>query len=122
MKTTITNLFALATVLLPAITSAQGLNDTSLAGYADSIIAFINSTLVPLLFAIAFIVFIFNVIRFFIFGGSNEDSQKSGWRFIFYGLAGFVIIISIWGIVNLLAQSLGLDQGLDPSLIPNALF
>ena len=80
------------------------------------IIGFINSVLVPLIFALAFIVFIWGIFQYFIAGGADEEKRKEGKKFALYGIIGFFIMISIWGIVNLLVNSTGFDNKSRPAL------
>ena len=79
---------------------------------------FINNALVPFIFAIALIVFIWGVFQTFILGGDNEEKQEKGKKLMLYAIIGFVVMISIWGIVNLIAGGLGLNEGLDPASLP----
>ena len=77
-----------------------GLDTTRLQGYSDSVITFTNFTLVPLLIAIAFIVFLWGIYNYFIWGANSEDKRKEGKNFVFYAVIGFVIIFSLWGIIH----------------------
>lgn len=81
----------------------------------DVILTFIDSTLVPVIFAIAFIVFIWGVYTYFIAGGGNEEKRKEGRTFVMYGIIGFFIMISVWGIVNVLLSTLSF-QNTKPAL------
>src|SRR4051812_19650124 len=76
---------------------------TNLAG----LITFIDKYIVPLIFALAFIVFLWGVFQYFILGGANDEKRKEGRMFILYAIIGFVIMVCIWGIINLLKDSLG---------------
>ncbi len=89
---------------LPFFVSAQGL---SAQGFIASFLAFSNKILIPFLLGAAFLFFIFNVIRFFVVGGGNEDDRTNARSLATYGVLAFVIIVVFWGIVNLLAGSLG---------------
>ena len=80
------------------------------------IIAIIDQVLVPLLFAVAFIVFLFGVYRYFIEGGADEEKRKSGRDFVVFGLIGFFLMITVWGIVNVLVASLGFGSQNRPAL------
>jgi hypothetical protein len=71
--------------------------------------------LVPLAFAIAFVIFLWGVIQYFIAGGANEESREKGKQFILYAFIGFVIMVGVWGIVNLLNKSLGFANTSAPS-------
>ena len=74
------------------------------------ILSFLNGTVVPFLLAIAFLVFIWNVFRYFIVGGENEESQGQARSLALWGIGAFVIIVSIWGIVNLLVSGFGFGR------------
>lgn len=89
---------------LPFLASAQGL---SAQGFIGNFLIFANTVLIPFLLGIAFLFFIFNVIRFFVVGGSNEDDHTKARDLAIYGVLAFVIIVVFWGIVNLLSSSLG---------------
>jgi|GEM_PF-1328444 len=78
--------------------------------YIISFIGFTNSTVIPFLLGIAFLVFIINVFRFFIVGGANSDAQEKAKALAVYGVGAFVLIIIFWGIVNILNSSLGLTR------------
>ena len=69
-----------------------------------------NDVLVPFVFVIAFIIFIVGVARYFIWAGAEEEKEKAK-SLMLWGILGFVLMVSIWGIVNLLAGGLG--EGLD---------
>ena len=82
----------------------------------DSLITFINGSLVPLVFAIAFIVFLYGVFRYFVLGGANEEKRKEGRQLIIYSVVGFAVMIVIWGLVNLIIGTLGLTNTAMPAL------
>ena len=84
----------------------QGINLTYIQGYSDSIINIINSILLPVLIAIAFIVFLWGVYKYFI---QNEAEREKGKWFVLYGIIGFVVIFSVWGLVYILGDTLDLD-------------
>lgn len=86
----------------------------SLDSFSGTIIGFIDTTLVPLIFAIAFIVFLWGVFKYFIAGGASDEKQKEGRTFIMYAIIGFVLMFSLWGIVRLFTNSLGFDSDTRP--------
>jgi len=87
----------LATFTLPLISSAA-INSTS--GVGSFVINTINNVLLPVLFAVAFIVFIWGAFRTFIMGVNSEEVKENGKNLMLYGLIGFFIIVAIWGLVN----------------------
>ncbi len=102
-------------LLTPVVTFAQF---GEISTYMTNISVFINSRLVPLVFAIAFLVFIWGVFKYFILGGGESDKREEGRQLMLYAIIGFVLMVSIWGIVNILSQGLGFRQQ-DLQDIPN---
>jgi hypothetical protein len=97
----------------PAIVAAQ-INLIYVRGYSNSIIDTINNFLVPVLLALAFIVFLWGVFKQFIWKGESGEAHTEGAKFVATGLIGFVIILSLWGLVNLVVFTLGLPSGARP--------
>ncbi|HVB19989.1 MAG TPA: hypothetical protein VNF51_01715 [Candidatus Paceibacterota bacterium] len=89
----------LASLSLPLV-SLAAINNISDAG--SFIINTINNVLVPVLFAIAFIVFLWGAFQVFIFGANSEEVKEKGKNHMLYGLIGFFVMISVWGLVNIL--------------------
>lgn len=84
--------------------------------FLTQITVFIDRYLIPLLFSLTLVVFIFGVYRYFIEGGGNDEKRKEGRTFLLYGIGGFVVMVAIWGIVNLLVDSLGFETRARPPL------
>ncbi|MDE2173181.1 MAG: hypothetical protein KGJ31_01085, partial [Patescibacteria group bacterium] len=55
-----------------------GINTSYLQSYSDSIVGIINSLLVPVLLAIAFLAFLWGVYKYFILGADNETERRAG--------------------------------------------
>ena len=75
---------------------------------ASTILYIINYVLVPVLFAIAFIVFLYGIVSKYIFSHGDETKVAEGHRLILWGIVGFVVMISLWGLVNVVANTFGL--------------
>lgn len=88
--------------------------------FFSGIIGFINNVLIPLIFAIALLVFLYGVFKYFILGGGNEDDRKEGTKLMLYAVIGFVLMVSIFGIVNLIAGGLGFSDDQNLNNIPSA--
>lgn len=94
--------------LLPMVALAQANDNFGEVGtFVENISGFINNTLIPLVFAIALLVFLYGVFKYFILGGGDDDSRKEGRQLMLYAIIGFVVMVSIFGIVNLIAGGLG---------------
>jgi len=110
---------AVAVLLVPFNTFAVGLIDeTPVAGgnnefanFIANTLSFINDYLVPFVLALAFLAFIWGVFKFFVLGGSDEEKQKEGKSLIIYSLVGFIVILSLYGIISLLVDGLGTGGG-----------
>lgn len=87
---------------------AAGIGD-SLGRLIDEAINFINAYLIPLVFAVAFLVFIWGVYQYFIQKGGDDDRQK-GKEYMLWGIVAFFIMVSVWGLVNLLDRTFQLDD------------
>lgn len=108
--------------LTPLFAFAQSGDLGDLTSIFDAVLTFINNVLVPLVFALAFLMFIWGVFQYFILGSDDEGKRETGRSFMLYGIIGFVVMVSIWGIVNILSTGLfgtGADQG-DIQNVPNA--
>jgi hypothetical protein len=110
--TVVTGAFTLLAAMLPFVTQAQTIlrPDNQISGALGAIVSFIQGVLIPFLFAVGFFMFVWGIIKFFVIGGSNDDAKKEGKSLIIYALAGFVVILIFWGLVNILAQGIGLQN------------
>lgn len=106
--------FAAPLIASAQSSSASGLNLDYIHPYTTGFINLVNNILVPVLMAIAFIVFVWGVYKYFIYGAASEESQTKGRQYILWSIIGFVIIFSLWGIVHLFMDTLGLNVGTVP--------
>lgn len=70
------------------------------AQFVASIASLVDKAIIPLLYALAFITFLIGMVRYFFLEGGEEARQK-GKVFMLWGVIGFVVIFSVWGIVRL---------------------
>ena len=101
-----------AFTFVPGIAAAQGIAQSSDAGpFQDlliNILDFSNDVLIPFIIGIGFLVFVWGIFKYFIFGGANDEAKASGKSLIVWATVGFVAIIIFWGVINLLTESTGL--------------
>lgn len=107
-------------LLAPMFALAQFNGSNELTDFGQRIINFINNTLVPFVFAVALLLFIYGVYLYFFYGRSEEDARKTGRDYILWSIIAFVVMVSVWGIVNLVAGGINLDDGNIQDLIPEA--
>jgi glucose uptake protein GlcU len=99
------SLLILATLaVMPVPAHAQGLQDM-----LTNMALFIDSSVIPFLFGVAFLVFIINAVRFFVLQSSNETGREKARNLMMYSILAFVFLIIFWGLINLLSSSLGLE-------------
>ena len=90
----------------------SGVEDNSLQFILCRIAYLINSA-IPVLIALAVVIFIWGVIQYVISG--DEESKSKGRNMMIYGLIGILVIVTIWGLVSLLRNSFGIGtEGVVP--------
>lgn len=102
-----TYIVAVAILCVPTLALAQF---GSIDAFLLNISTFINNILIPLVFALSLLMFIYGMFRYFIQGGDNSGDREVGQELMVWSIVGFVLMVSIWGIVNLLSS--GLQEGL----------
>lgn len=92
--------------VMPFVASAQ--NAFSIV---DTIQSFVN-ILVPLAISVGVLYFIWGVIQYTT--GKSDDAKKEGRDRMIYGIIGLFVIVSIWGLVNIISNTFGVRQGGGP--------
>jgi|SRR3989338_8686112 len=98
-----------AALLLPMLAAAQTVS--SLFG---AFIDLINKFLIPALFAVAGLFFLWGVFKYITSGG-DEEKRAEGQKLIIWGLVGLAIMVGFWGLVNAVIGFFNLQSGA-PSL------
>lgn len=65
---------------------------------------------VVILGGFALLVFLYGVLMYIINSG-DESKRKESIQYIVYGVIGLFVIISVWGLVNILSGTFGLEFG-----------
>jgi len=104
-------------LLVPIFAFAQF--GASFTVFFTNIISFINDVLVPLIFALALLLFLWGMYRWFIQGGASEDDRKKGQQLALWAIVAFVLMVSIWGIVKAISGGLfGSTNPENPPVLP----
>ena len=105
-------------MLAPLVASAQGTPSSSLADVISKI-SDLFGAVIPVLVALGVIYFIWGVVQYVIY--DEEEAKKKGRDRMIYGIIGLAVIVSIWGLVAILNQTLGLGgaNGLSGANAPN---
>ena len=91
----------------------------SICQIASTILYLINYVAVPVLFALAFIVFLWGIANAYILSAGDPEKVKEGHKLVLWGIIGFVVMISLWGLVNVVANTFGL-AGYGAPLLPTS--
>lgn len=83
---------------------------TSLIDILVWIKCLITSLFIPLLFAAAFVFFLWGVIRYMT--SSDNVKKEESKKYIWYGLIGLFVMVSVWGIIKIAAGVFGFDAGI----------
>ena len=92
-------------ISIPFITSAAG--TTKDLKYIIGIITDYFNQAVYLLIGLAIIIFIWQVIQYYI--KPNGDRTNAG-LYVMYSVIGFFAILSVWGLVNIVRSTFSLDN------------
>ena len=90
------------------ILGGGGMGGFGIGGIAITVINIINGVLVPLLFAVSFIMFLYGIAKAYILSPGDEEAIKSGHKILLWGLIGFAVMLSVWGLVNVVVNTFGL--------------
>jgi len=127
----ITNTFGLGIQNAPSLSSltpsqvAQNSGSCTLAGspkfqdylnYFSSCI--INNALIPFIFALAVIMFIWGVIKFFIINADEEAKREQGKQFMIWGIIALAVMVCVWGLVGILSNTFGINGSVLPKVTP----
>ena len=107
MKKYLAHLYALAVIgITPIVTYGATVqtpkNFKGLVGIVTNII----ETLIILVFALTFLVFMWGIIKGWIIEGGETEGIESGKKVVTAGIIGLVIMSSVWGIIYLFKSSL----------------
>lgn len=121
MKNKLMVLFGLGLTLLAPIavfaqgvstsgSSTSGCNLTQSGTLLDIFcrIGQILNSIVPILIALAVVYFVWGVVSFVI--ANDEEAKTKGRDRIIFGIIGLAVIIGMWGLVNVLRNTFGLNN------------
>ena len=104
-------------VVFPVCTYAQDFSYVTSLGESLLVVAI---TLIPILLGLALAVFVWGLVVF-ISKADNEQERDAGKQKMFWGIIGLFVLVSVWGIVLLLQDVVGVNgtpNGLGPPGIP----
>jgi hypothetical protein len=93
-------------------------NRTTFAEVLGFFTCTIAKTIIPFIFALAVLMFIWGVVKFFLINGDEEKQREEGKQFILWGIISLAVMISIWGLVNILSNTFGISTSALPTVKP----
>ncbi len=66
------------------------------------------NAVIPVLIALGVLYFVWGVVQYVI--SSDEEAKKTGRNRIIWGIIGLAVIVGLWGLVNVLRNTFGLNN------------
>lgn len=104
----IKTLLASATAFVfPFVTFAQQGGSSDGIRHLLGIAAGIIQALIPIVIGLAVLVFLWGVLRYVL--STSDGGKGEGRTFMLWGIIALFVMVSVWGLVNILRDSLGLN-------------
>ena len=99
----------LTLALAPFLASAQEFTfSRTIDGFLAYLI-YLGGRIMPLLILAALVLFLFGIVRLFFFKSDGADGKKNR-DFVLYGIVALFVMVSVWGLVNILRSTFSLDN------------
>ena len=82
---------------------------TALIGFIGKVVDNIINPFIVLLFAMALVYFFWGLVQF-IAGADDETKRGTGKKHMVWGVIGLVIMIGVFGIINILLNTFGIPS------------
>ncbi|MDE2037965.1 MAG: hypothetical protein KGI69_01935 [Patescibacteria group bacterium] len=86
--------------------AASSIDPVAFGKVVDPIIANIVDPIIELIFAVALIAFIYGILQM-VTHGTDSDAHQRGRMSMLSGVIGMFIMMSAWGIINIVAGTVG---------------
>lgn len=80
----------------------------------------LSGYIIPLIFAVAIVAFLWGVVQFVIMGQEDETKRTQGKQLMIWGIIALTVMIGVWGLVKVLATTFNLPNSVLPSYTPGA--
>ncbi len=91
---------------LPFVAGAQ----QTVQGLGDLAFDIIEKYVIPIIFAIAFIYFLLGVLKY-VRSGGDGDARTEARNMMLYGIIALFVMSAVWGLVQVLADTVEIDTG-----------
>ncbi len=108
------------TLFVPCVSFAMDYTCSSFSNIKDFkgliynfVLGCVLNPLVSLIITLAVVIFIWGVFKYV---RSEGDDKAEGRQFIIWGIVGLFVIVSVWGLVNILSNTFLLDTTFNSTL------
>ncbi|MCC7160389.1 hypothetical protein IT399_01525 [Candidatus Nomurabacteria bacterium] len=98
------------------VAPTPGAEESTFQKYIAYITCTINGTIIPLIFALATLMFIWGAVNFFIINADDESKRTQGKQFMIWGIVSLAVMLSVWGLVNILGATFGVPTDFLPTV------
>ena len=71
----------------------------------------IYKSVIPLIFALAVVLFLWGVVQFVLYSG-EEAKKERGKEFMIWGIIALAVMVSVWGLVKILGTTFGIEYAI----------
>jgi uncharacterized membrane protein len=100
----------ISVLAIPALAAIKNFKELIQVVFLDGLI----SPLVPLLIGLAVVVFIYGVLTTMLSEGGEK--KEEGKQYMFWGIIGIFVMVSLWGLVNIVKGTFRLDDNNKPAI------
>ncbi len=90
-------------------------NNPKFQNLLQYIVCIINTSVIPLIFALALVIFVWGVVQFVI-NTDDEVKKTKGKQFMIWGIIALTVMVSVWGLVAILGNTFGVNTGFIPQV------
>ena len=83
-------------------------NNPKFIDLSNYVVCIISSSVVPFIFALATMIFIWGVAQY-IMGANEEAKREKGKQFMIWGIVALTVMVSVWGLVRILGGTFGVN-------------
>ncbi len=87
---------------------ASGAKLGDLFGYATCLI---TKSVIPLIFALAVLIFVWGIMQYVISAG-NEEQKDRGRQYMIWGIIALTVMVSVWGIAQIVGSTFNIDYNI----------
>lgn len=114
--------YAFVMFLFPVVTFAAGnagFDENGATAFIDSIMRII-SKIIPLLVAVAVLIFIWGVLKYILAGSDDATKRTEARGFMIWGIIAIFVMVSVWGLVGILQKATGIGPSSTELRLPTA--